>query len=196
MVKPVAQLLNQTSDSESASKLIQGALPAAEALARLPDAGVAGERILGEFYNLLAILASKRDLNQALVYARHGIDIFSGLAERQPDHADFVFEQDGYALLGKILNQHGDSRGSLEQFLRCAELREALVKSRPNDVVYKRNLMISYGHVGDQLGSPVMFSLGDSAGVRVYYRKAVAIGEEIYNADPNASWRTSSHLTI
>lgn len=182
----LAELLNENGDSEGASKLIQGALPAAEALARLPNAGVEGERIQGDFYNLLANVASKHDLNQALVYARHEIEIFSGLAERHPDHADFVLEQSvGYSLVGGILSRQGDARGSLEQFLRCVELREALVKAHPNDVVYKRNLMISYGHVGDQLGSPVVNSLGDSAGARAYYRKAVAIGEEIYKADPN-----------
>ncbi len=108
------------------------------------------------------------------------------MAERHPDHADFVLEQSvGYSLVGGILSRQGDARGSLEQFLRCVELREALVKAHPNDVVYKRNLMISYGHVGDQLGSPVVNSLGDSAGARAYYRKAVEIGEEIYKADPN-----------
>ena len=182
----LAELLNENGDSEGASKLIHGALPAAEALARLPDTGVEGERIQGDFYNLLANVASKHDLIQALVYARHEIEIFSRLAERHPDRTDFVLEQSvGYALVGGVLNRQGDARGSLEQFLRCTELREALVKAHPNDVVYKRNLMISYGHVGDQLGSPVANSLGDSVGARAYYRKAVAIGEEIYKADPN-----------
>ena len=38
---------------------------------------------------------------------------------------------------------------------------------------------------GDTLGSPVMFNLGDSAGALANYRKAVAIGQEIYDADPN-----------
>jgi tetratricopeptide (TPR) repeat protein len=63
-------------------------------------------------------------------------------------------------------------------------LREALVKAHPNDVVYKRDLMIGYGHVGDVLGSPASYNLGDSEGARNSYRKAVAIGEQIYNADP------------
>jgi len=64
-------------------------------------------------------------------------------------------------------------------------LREGLVKAHPNDVVYKRNLLLGYGHVADTLGSHVVFSLGDSPGARAYYRKTVAIAEEIYNADPN-----------
>src|SRR5580704_1290316 len=182
----LAQLLNQTGDWEAASKLIRAALPAAEALARLPDAGVEGERIQGGFYEILAKVASNHDLDQALVYARRNLEIVSDLAKRFPDHGDFVLDQsDGYSLVGRVLNQQGDARGSLEQFLRCSQLREGLVKAHPNDVVYKRNLMISYGHVGDELGSPVMFSFGDSVGARVYYRKAVVIGEEIYRADPN-----------
>ena len=55
------------------------------------------------------------------------------------------------------------------------------------EIYYKRNLMIGYGHVGDALGSPVMFNLGDSTGAQTYNRKALAIGQEIYDADPNDS---------
>jgi serine/threonine protein kinase/tetratricopeptide (TPR) repeat protein len=184
----LATLLDQTGDSEGASKLLNDALPAAAALARLRDAGADGEQIQGDLYSLQAELAAKHDSTQALAYARHALETFSGLAARYPDRADFVLEQsDGYSLVGRILHQQGDSRGTLEQFLRCVELRDALVKAHPNDVVYKRDLMIGYGHVGDILGSPIAYNLGDSAGARAYYRKAVVIGEEIHNADPNDS---------
>jgi tetratricopeptide (TPR) repeat protein len=47
--------------------------------------------------------------------------------------------------------------------------------------------MIGYGHIGDILGNPVLYNLGDSQGARVYYRKAIALGEEIHDADPNDS---------
>jgi len=180
----LATLLNQTGDSAGAARLLRDGLPTAVALAHLPGAGVDAERIQGEFYSLLA--SATRDPGEALPYARRYLEIFSGLSARYPDRADFVHEQsDGYALVGRILHSQGDSHGALEQYLRCVALREELVKAHPNDVVYKRNLMIGYGHVGDILGSPVTYNLGESEGARSYYRKAVAIGEELHDADPN-----------
>ena len=184
----LATLLNQTGDSDGASKLLRDGLPVAVALAHLPGEGVDAERIQGEFYNLLADAAAKHDPTEALPYARRYLEIFSKLAARYPDRGDFVLEQsNGYALVGSMLHRQGDSQGALEHHLQCVALREGLVESHPNDVVYKRSLMIGYGHVGDMLGSPIAYNLGDSEGARAYYRKAVAIGEEIHDADPSDS---------
>src|SRR5215469_89730 len=184
--KHLAELLYSTGDSAAASKLLHDALPVGAAFAKLPDGGVEGQRIQGEIYGILANSDGKLNPGEQLPNARGYLEIFSGLAARLPDHGDFVLEQaNAYALMGNLLLRQGDSQGALEPYLRCLKLREKLVKDHPNDVVYKRNLMIGYGHVGDVLGNPVMLSLGDSAGARANYGKAVAIAEEISNADPN-----------
>ena len=78
------------------------------------------------------------------------------------------------------------------QDVRKAKLIEmrffgGLTAEESASVVYKRNLMIAYGHVGDVLGSPIAYNLSNSEGARAYYRRAVAIGEEIRNADPHDS---------
>jgi len=182
----LATVLDQIGDSDGAARVLRDGLPAAEALERLPGAGVDAEEIQGEFYSRLAL--ATRDDSEALRYARRYLDIVSSLATRYPDRADFVLnDSDGHSLVGQILHAEGDSQGALKEFRQCVALREALVKAHPNDVVYKRNLMIGYGHLGDILGSPVAYNLGDSEGARAYYRKAVAIGEEISNADPHDS---------
>jgi len=183
----LAVLLEQTAGYAEAEKLLKEGLPTAEALTKLPVAGVDAERIQGEFYEYLADAESRHDPAAGLPYARSYLEIFSGLAERYPDRADFVLEQsNGYALVGRFLQRQGDTHAVLEAFLKAVSLREGLVKTHPKDVVYKRNLMIGYGHVGDILGgSPLVDSLGDSAGAQAYYRKAVAIGQELYDADPN-----------
>ena len=184
----LAALLNQTGDSDGAAKLLRAALPTATALAQSSGTDVEAERIEGAFYNVLAEAVAPRDLNEALGYARRYLDIFRGLVARYPDRGDFILEQaSGYSLVGRILQRQGDTKGALEQYLKCVPLREALVKAHPNDVVYKRNLMIGYGHVGDMLGSPIFNGIGDSTGALVYYRKAMAIGEEIYDADHSDS---------
>jgi serine/threonine protein kinase/tetratricopeptide (TPR) repeat protein len=181
----LARLMYEKGDATGASKLVHDALPAAIAMERLPDGAVDAQRIQGEFYNLLTDIDLQNNSGDALADARRYLAIFSGLASRYPDRADFVLEEsDGYSLVGRVLHSQGDSHGALENYLQCVAIRERLVNTHPNDVVYKRNLMIGYGHVGDILGSPVAASMGDSEGARVYYRKAVAIGEEIHNADP------------
>jgi serine/threonine protein kinase/tetratricopeptide (TPR) repeat protein len=184
----LASVLAQTGDTGSASRVLHDGLPTAMALARLPGAGDDAERIEGLFYELLAQGVVDRDPAEALPYARQYLQIYGGLAARHPDRPDFVSEQsDGYALLGRVLTYQGDPKGALVQFRQCVALREALVKTHPNDVLYKRDLMIAYGHVGDMLGSPVVYNLRDSEGARSYYLQAVAIGEEISNADPRDS---------
>jgi len=184
----LAWVLEGIGDTASASRVLHEGLPSAAALSRSPYAGLDAQRLEGEFYELLATAAKNRVPAEALTYARRYIDIFSGLAARYPDRADFVLEQsNGYSLVGQVLHVQGDSQGALAQFRQCVALREALLKAHPHDVIYKRNLMIGYGHVGDTLGGPGFYNLGDSEGARSYYRKAVAIGEEIYNADPHDS---------
>jgi len=182
----LATLLEETGDNAGAITLLRNEMPTAEALIKLPEAGVDAQQILGEFYQSLADAEGAHHLDEALADARRYLEIFTRLAERCPDRGDFVLEQSsGYCQIGRILTRQGDPRGSLENYLHCVSLREGLVKAHPNDVVYKRNLLLGYGHVADTLGSHVVFSLGDSPGARAYYRKTVAIAEEIYNADPN-----------
>jgi eukaryotic-like serine/threonine-protein kinase len=184
----LASVLKGIGDSGSASKVLHDGLPTAAALSRSPGAGVDAEQIEGQFYGLLADGALHRDPAEALAYARRYLNIFSGLAARYPDRADFVLEQsDGYSYVGRALDLQGDPHDALVPFRQSVALREALVKAHPNDIVYKRDLMIGYGHVGDILGGPVFYNLGDNEGARGYYRKAVAIGEEIFNADPRDS---------
>jgi eukaryotic-like serine/threonine-protein kinase len=183
----LAVLLEQTAGYGEAEKLLNEGLPTAEALTRLPGANVDAKRIQGEFYQYLAEAEGRHDHAKGLLYARRYLEIFSDLTGQYPDRADFILEQsNGYVLVGRFLQRQGDIHAVLDVFLKAVSLREELVKTHPKDVIYKRNLMIGYGHVGDVLGNtPIVYSLGDSAGAQAYYRKAVAIGQELYDADPN-----------
>jgi len=182
----LAILLEETGDNAGAITLLRNSMPTAKALIKVPGAEADAQQILGEFYQYLADAEGAHDLEEALADARRYLEIFTRLAERYPDRSDFVLEQSsGYCQVGRILTRQGDPLGSLENYLHCVSLREGLVKAHPNDVVYKRNLMMGYGHVADTLGSHVVFSLGDSTGARAYYRKTVAIADEIYKEDPN-----------
>jgi tetratricopeptide (TPR) repeat protein len=44
---------------------------------------------------------------------------------------------------------------------------------------------LAYGHVGDTMGSPFLFNLGDLRGAREYYGKAARIAEAMVATDPS-----------
>jgi serine/threonine protein kinase len=88
-----------------------------------------------------------------------------------------------YSELGSIASREGRTRDSLAAFQKSVELRERLFAIQPNDVMVERDLMMSYGHIGDMLGSPFLFNLGDPHGAIENYRKAQKIAESMVAAD-------------
>jgi len=91
--KRLASVLEGIGDTASASKVLHEGLPAAAALSRLAGADPDALRLEGEFYELLAKAAKDGAPAEALTYARRYLNIFSGLATRYPDRADFVLER-------------------------------------------------------------------------------------------------------
>ena len=89
----LASVLEGIGDTASASKVLHEGLPAAAALSRLAGADPDALRLEGEFYELLAKAAKDGAPAEALTYARRYLNIFSGLATRYPDRADFVLER-------------------------------------------------------------------------------------------------------
>jgi eukaryotic-like serine/threonine-protein kinase len=92
---------------------------------------------------------------------------------------------DNYSLLGLLAGRKAETRASLGHYLKSVALREQAIAARPNDVTAQRDLMIAYGHVGDTMGSPFLFNLGDPRGAREYYGKAARIAEGMAATDPS-----------
>ena len=92
---------------------------------------------------------------------------------------------ENYSLLGTLAGRKGQTRESLANHLKSVALREQAIAVRPNDVTAQRDLMMAYGHIGDTMGSPFLFNLGDPRGAREYYGKAVKIAEAMVATDPS-----------
>ena len=92
---------------------------------------------------------------------------------------------DNYSVLGLIAGHKGQRRESLAWYLKSVTLREEASAARPQDVTVQRDLMMAYGHIGDTMGSPFLYSLGDPRGAREYYGKAARIAEAMVAADPS-----------
>jgi tetratricopeptide (TPR) repeat protein len=92
---------------------------------------------------------------------------------------------DNYSLLGTLAGRKGQTREGLALYLKSVALREQAIAARPNDATAQRDLMLAYGHIGDTLGSPFLFNLGDPRGAREYYGKAAKIAEAMVETDPS-----------
>ena len=106
------------------------------------------------------------------------------LVAEHPRDADCILAlAQNYSQLGTLAGRDGQTRESIAWYRKSVELREQALTVHPNDVSAQRELMMSYGHIGDMLGSPFLLSLGDTHGAREYYSKAEKIAEAMASAD-------------
>jgi serine/threonine protein kinase len=184
----IGEALFDSGDMKAAAGTFQNAIPAAQLLARLDSSNPEAVRQEGFLYENLGDVFQFTNPELALEYAGKALAIASALDAVHAGNASILYQiSDAHAEAGRILNRRGDLKGALEHFRQCASLRERVVQIQPNDVVFRRNLLIAYGHVGAILGLPTVDNLGDPRGALRYYRKAVAIAREIVATDPQGS---------
>ena len=105
------------------------------------------------------------------------------LAESPNDPTVLLRASNSYSAQARILNAKGQFKEGLAKFKRSAEIREDLLKRTPSDASALRNMMISYGHLGDSHNAPGVPELKDADAAKAYYLKAVAIAERLVKAD-------------
>jgi serine/threonine protein kinase/tetratricopeptide (TPR) repeat protein len=74
----------------------------------------------------------------------------------------------------------GDTAGALASYRKALAISDALVKDHPNDLVARRDLLISTERIGD-----VLQATGDTAGALDHQRRALTYGQALAAADPN-----------
>jgi tetratricopeptide (TPR) repeat protein len=102
----------------------------------------------------------------------------SGGAEARSNLADAISN------LGVLQALRGDLDAAAASYRRLVEIRERMAVADPRNVVFQRQLMIAYGHVGDVLGFREGQHLGDFAGAAAVLEKAVTIAEWLTQQDP------------
>jgi len=88
-----------------------------------------------------------------------------------------------YAALGMSESLLVRLPDALSHHQRGVEEMERLIATDPRNVQWKRDLMMSYGHVADILGNPGLGNLGDRAGALQAYRKAANMAKDLYESD-------------
>ena len=142
---------------------------------------------MADTYHRIAFTLTGSHPEEALANSRHEMEIYVKLAEREPANAQVL---DGlassYSTTGGALERRGRMEESLALYRKGLAIRERLVAERPNDVALRRNLMISFGRIGDALRNRLM-PVPDLPAALASFRKAQAIGEALAAADPKNS---------
>jgi tetratricopeptide (TPR) repeat protein len=180
----MARVIVRKGDANRAATMLRGLVPASRRLATLCPRDA--ECILTEsvLYSELIDALETTDSKAALEYAR-----LQTQADERADQAlpgDAIVERElatAYSQEGRMLNAHGELAQATDRYLRSVALRERELARDPSSVIVRRGLMITYGNLAGNLGSPLFPNLGDTAGARKYYTKAVAIARDLANAD-------------
>ncbi len=143
-------------------------------------------KLSGDLHDVLDRENLGRDPTAAEKDALDQVRLSTALLSDCPQDPDCLLRlADNYSLLGTLAGRKAQTRESLAHYLKSVALREQAIAARPNDVTAQRDLMMAYGHIGDTMGSPFLFNLGDLKGAREYYGKAVRIAEAMVATDPS-----------
>jgi tetratricopeptide (TPR) repeat protein len=175
-----------TTSGDSAARLDavrQGLRAAESALALNPADERATFTLIAAYDAFGTALIPTRDLPAVLHNYRRGLAAAEQLAARVPDVRVRQALARAHENVGEVLSQMGDLIPAVDHARQSVKLLEALVIECPNESTHRRNLMSAHTGLGDLLGSPVEFSLGQPAAAEAEYRKALAIGDGLAAAD-------------
>ena len=126
------------------------------------------------------------DPPRAAGYARRETELYSGLVAAKPNNAEVRNALgSSYLMLGRLASSQGHPKEALQLYTKTVEIREALRKQDPDNAFLLRNLLVTYGRVGDVMGAPFLDNtLGDTRGALENYRKSAAIAKQLSDHDP------------
>ncbi len=184
--KNSAAVLARTGDQQRAVAIWRAILPRAQRLARLcPNDSrclLAESAVCSE----MEVILDSSDSRAALGYVRMATRSLERAVASLPKEASIQLQlATAYSEEARVLNRRGELREAAELYRRAISQRERLLQRNPSDVLTRRLLMISYGNLGGNLGSPFYPNLGDSVGARESYGKALALARELARADAN-----------
>ena len=181
----MGRVLEEIGDVPASERAFENGLPEAKRIAALRPGDVESNEALGIFLNDLAISIQYAQPQRAYEYCRQHLDLIPGLLKKFPGNDNIADEAAvAHATMSALLHRAGNREDALKEALESASIREGVSSRHPNDVFRRRLLMIAYGHVGDQLGSPPIMHPGDLEGSKVYFEKCVGIARGIVQTDP------------
>jgi serine/threonine protein kinase/tetratricopeptide (TPR) repeat protein len=181
----IAVALSTSNDRPAALDTARKALRAAEsAVALAPGDAHATLSLVGAYGVLGRTLMAGRELPAVLEIFNRALSTATQLAERQPDVRVTEALARAHENVAEVLSQMGNLAPAVDHARRAVTLLDTLSSTRPGESSNRRQLVSAYSDLGDLLGSPVEFSLGQWAAAETEYRKALAVAEALAAADP------------
>lgn len=126
------------------------------------------------------------DWASALREAKQAVDLYRSLESEHPLTPEMRHGlATAYASMGMAEARASRPNESLEWFRQDVAEMEKLTQANPHNVTWQRDLILAYGHVGDQLGLTAYTNLGDPVGALAAYRKGAGMARVLYESDPN-----------
>ena len=167
-----------------AVKALHHALPVAQKLSARCPTEMKCVNPEGTIYSAMVESYETSDSLASLTAGRNQTALYERTLKAMPDNPEVQRElATAYSQEAKLWNARGELAQAADRYQHAVTLREQIVARNPTDVLLRRSLMITYGNLGGNLGSPFYHNLGDTAGARTYYGKALAIARELASAD-------------
>jgi len=148
----------------------------ARAARRFNDVRRIANSFMFEIHDSIIDLTGSLATRQLLV--KRALEYLDSLA--QEADADSALQSELAVAYNKIGVLSFNVEKSLESHLKALAINEALVKSEPDNRIYREQLADSYSHVAG-----IMKEKGNTASALDYYRKAEAISEDLAAKEPS-----------
>jgi len=181
-----ATLLSQTGEVPRALEMLRATLPQAHRLPELCPHESQCYVTEGSVYSVLVNTLSTVKPDEALNYAQLQTKSLEEALKVFPNNTNIQLELGtSYSQLARVLSIRNEVPEAVAEYRHAVAMRESAMARNPSDVLVRRSLMITYGNLGAALGNPLFPNLGDTAGAREYYGKALVIARDLAKADPN-----------
>jgi len=181
-----ATLLARTIEKPRAVQMMRQTLPAAEQLVRSRPQDPRGLVAESKVYSVMVNTLVTTDSEAALHFCRLQTQAMERAVQISPHDTEMqIGLGTAYSQEARLCNTRGELQEAADLFRRAVPLMESVLDRNPSDVLTRRSLMITYGNLGGALGNPNYPNLGDLAGAREYYGKALDIARDLAKADRN-----------
>lgn len=192
----IGDLQAATGAGDAALQALHQGLTLAQQLLEAEPHHIENARLLVRGYNLLGDRSyTTNNESKAITYYREGLPVAERLAQEQPGEGTQRLLASVQERIGNALYNRADLNGALATFHKVQAIQEKLITSPKPNRTDRYNLRQTYQTIGDIAGSPLTFSLGNTAAARENYRKALDIALEFATADPKDA-KSQSDLSI
>jgi serine/threonine protein kinase len=181
----LARLLSAHFDHPKGVQKFRSLLPVALRLGVLLPSDRQAVKQEASIHGQLAVALQATDPRGSAEQANRQIAILTALVNRFPEDRDLKQELgSSLSAVATATKVFGNMAQAAEYFERSIRIREQFLEAEPNNVVVRRNLLVTYGNYAALLGIPWSPNLGRFADARMYCGKSVAIARQLVDADP------------